>query len=172
MDSKKKIILIIAGGILLLAVSLVLIFMPKEKTTPPKKQTTQTTVTKSKNESFADSFVKEFTTYNYKNPSDYKNRLNPYLAPNFVNDFNDRFGLPSNPTPDEVSNYSMYKSTIELFTMSNKDGKQTIYVEYTANKVDAPSRPKEFTETNAVMLQIQLVDNKPQIISVDFATTD
>lgn len=174
MKDKKIIILILAAGFLLLVLFMLILFLPKKKSSQSPGQSTTTTKQKATAESFAESFTKEFATYSYANTSDYMTRLTPFISPTYLPTFKKKYALPKDNqiAPQEKDNFSKYQSSTAIYTLNKAGSKTTVYVGYTALKLDAPVKPKQFTDQNAITVVVDSVNGKPQITSFSFATTE
>ncbi len=170
MRDKKIIILLLVIGAFIIIFLFALIFLHPKRNTPQKPSNSSATQQRSPEEIFAEDFVKKFVTYSYQDTSNYIPQLTPYIAPKYLANFQKRFRLPKNITPDIRNNYSKYQSTIQVLTLAKSDSRQTIYVEYVASKVDAPNRPQEFKDTNAVTVVLDKINGKFLITAVDFST--
>lgn len=175
MRNKKVIFLAILFLLSLVVLVVFLVFSGNKKAPAPTQPTTTTSPKRSSAdiERFSKSFIRDFTTYSYKNTAEYMERLEKYVDSGYFPDFKSRFSLPKQEIvrPDQVENFSKYELSNEVIT-SEENGRTGVYVRYTETKKDAPGRPIEFKNEKAVNIFIKESNGELKIIKVDFSTTN
>lgn len=108
-------------------------------------------------ENFAKNFTIDFSTYEYKNPTEYNNKINLYVSEDYLSEFKDTFNLADVKHYDsnKVKNYSIYQSadiTVEKF--KDIENIYTAKITYKAKKISYPNKPTEFEYTNSLIITI------------------
>lgn len=155
----KKIIILMIVIILIIIGILIFFYQKRSKIEDPS--------------SFAENFTKEFETYSYQNPDDYTEKLKPYLAKEYQEEFEEKFSLPpkSMINQNEINNYSKAAEVkINSKEINEKKKVATLTLSVVSEKVDTPGRPTKFNINRSITLYLVYSKNKWLVRNINFST--
>ncbi|RJO62257.1 hypothetical protein C4544_00165 [candidate division WS5 bacterium] len=124
---------------------------------------------------FSTEFIKDFSTFSYKDSKEYNKRMEKYIAPSYYPDFKSRLLLRDDMSAVPASKrekYSKYKSS-KVSIISETENKSTISIEYISIGTDPPVRMTEFETQRKATIVVQKIKDKKkekfEIISFQFA---
>lgn len=157
MDKKKIFITLII--IIIVFVSLGFWFFISQKNTPSSEEIVK-------------NFAYLFGTFDYKNPEEYIKKLEPFIDPEYLNTFKEKFSLPPKERIEKEGweeNYSRVENIKRIEKKQENKTSVLFYIEMEVFKKDIRFPEPEFKDT--IILQVSVIKkgNRWYISDVQFA---